>query len=140
MIRYRLQCRHGHGFDAWFRDSAAYDSLRAAGHVACTICGATDVEKALMTPAVATRERETQPTLSAPPESEAQRALAELRRRIEENADYVGDRFADEARRIHDGDAESRAIWGEATREEARSLLEDGVPVAPLPWMRRRDD
>lgn len=140
MIRYSLQCRDGHGFEAWFRDSIAYDSLHAAGHVACTVCGSTDVGKALMTPAVATRDRETQPTLSAPPESEAQRALAELRRRIEENADYVGGRFAEEARRIHEGDAESRAIWGEATRDEARALLEDGVPVAPLPWVNRRDD
>lgn len=142
MIRYSLQCTNGHVFDAWFRDSAAYDSLQAAGQVLCAQCGLAEVGKALMAPALTRRSTDdrAEPALSAPPDSEAHRALAELRRRIEASADYVGPRFAEEARRMHEGDAEHRAIWGEATREEARSLVEDGVPVAPLPFFARRDD
>jgi hypothetical protein len=162
MIRYELTCAHGHGFEAWFRDSAAYDAQAAAGLVGCAVCGATEVRKALMAPAIrpsraaaagAAGERaagpvpgparaaeDARPSLSAPPGSEAAAALAALRTRIESSADYVGPRFAEEARRIHLGDAESRAIWGEATGAEARALVEDGVPVAPLPWLARRDD
>lgn len=141
MIRYSLQCDEGHAFEAWFRDSAAYDSLRTAGQVTCALCGSAEVEKALMAPAVATRSAEpAAPALSAPPDSALQRAVAELRRKVESSADYVGPRFAEEARRIHEGEADSRAIWGEATREEARGLIEDGVPVAPLPFFARRDD
>ena len=151
MIRYSLKCSDGHAFESWFRDSAAYDSLRAAGQVTCATCGSPQVDKALMTPAVAVRGEAAlpavpspapapQPALSAPPDSPMHRALAALRAEIEANADYVGPRFAQEARKMHEGEAEHRAIWGEATGEEARALVEDGVPVAPLPWLVRRDD
>ncbi len=157
MIRYALRCASGHAFEAWFRDSAAYDAQRTAAQVACAVCGATDVEKALMAPAVASRAapgsgREERalgsapdatapaPVLSAPPDSPAARALAALRAHVEKTADYVGPRFAAEARRIHAEGGAERAVWGEATPTEAKSLAEDGVPVAPLPWLRRRDD
>ena len=144
MIRYALSCAEGHGFEAWFRDSAAYDAQRAAGLVACAVCGVAEVEKALMTPGVA-RQAEGRdgpaPALSARGEAPAAQALAELRRRLEADADYVGRRFAAEARRLHaEGASDSRPIWGEATAQEARLLLEDGVPVAPLPPLPRRDD
>lgn len=157
MIRYALRCHDGHAFEAWFRDSAAYDAQRAAGLVACSVCGATDVEKALMAPAVATRPGSAAPApadappapaaaapalpaLSAPPDSPAARAMAALRAHVEATADYVGPRFAAEARRIHAEGGAERAVWGEATPSEARALAEDGVPVAPLPWLPRRDD
>lgn len=131
MIRYALKCQDDHGFDSWFRSAEAYDSLRAAGGVSCPVCGSAQVEKALMAPVVA--KAEARPL--AEPQSERERALAELRRRIEENSEYVGMNFAAEARAIHEGEAPERTIYGEARAEEARRLIEDGVPVAPLPFM-----
>lgn len=129
MIRYALHCQNDHGFESWFRSAEAYDALRAAKEVACPICGETEVEKALMAPALRTEAR----PLSAKSEMEA--ALAELRRQVEANSEYVGLNFAAEARAIHEGDAPDRAIYGEAKAEEARRLLEDGIPVAPLPFL-----
>lgn len=148
MIRYDLRCAEGCAFDAWFRDSAAFDQQKAAGVVTCAVCGGGEVEKALMAPRIGAREAvptraiaaEPASMLSAPPASEAARALAALRRHVEKTAEHVGPRFAAEARRIHLGEAEARAIWGEATPDEARALAEDGVPVAPLPPAPRRDD
>jgi hypothetical protein len=141
MIRYDLRCDSGHRFEAWFRDSAAYDAQRVAGSVACAVCGAVKVEKALMAPGIASRGSEpAQPTLSAPRGTDTAAKLAALRDHIEKNAEYVGPRFAAEARRIHAEEGDARAIWGEATASEARALVDDGVPVAPLPWMSRRDD
>jgi len=162
MIRYALRCEGGHAFEAWFRDSAAYDAQRAAGLVACAVCGATEVEKAPMAPAVANRAEPPAPpspapapsaapsaapasaaavpALSAPPDSPAARAMAALRAHVEATADYVGPRFATEARRIHAEGGAARSVWGEATPAEARALAEDGVPVAPLPWLPKRDD
>ena len=154
MIRYDLRCGGGCAFDGWFRDSAGFEAERAAARVCCPFCGRTDVEKALMAPSVAARNRaaaeppepgpaggsERAPSLSAAPDHPLHRALGELRRKLETEADYVGRRFAEEARSIHRGEAEARAIWGEATPEEARALKEEGAPVAPLPPLPRRDD
>lgn len=137
MIRYNLTCAKGHAFDSWFQSAAAYDALRAAGHVACAICGETTVDKALMAPAVAHGEARPAPGLSAP-QSEVEAALAELRRQVEANSEYVGLGFAAEARAIHEGEAPARAIYGEARADEAKKLLEDGVPVAPLPFLPNR--
>jgi hypothetical protein len=131
MIRYTLRCDKDHGFDSWFGSAAAYDSLRASGHVACPDCGSTRVEKALMAPNVTPSRK--QPL--AAPQDPREAALAELRRRVEENSDYVGLEFAAEARRIHEGEAPERSIYGEARPDEARRLIEDGVPVAPLPFL-----
>lgn len=146
MIRYSLKCDHAHEFEAWFRSSAAYDEQREAGHVGCSVCGSTEVEKAVMAPAVAGERGEpgrpgpdrSEPSLSKPG-SPAEAMLAEIRRKIEATSDYVGRDFTAEARRIHDGEADKRSIWGEASLDDARSLKEDGVPVAPVPWMRRND-
>lgn len=148
MIRYALKCPSGHVFESWFRDSAAFDTLSGQGRVACTLCGAKSVEKAMMAPSVQGDERrgaDTAPDAKKPaglgePASPVERALAELRRHLSETSDYVGNSFADEARRIHLGEAEARSIWGEASAEEAKSLKEEGIPVAPLPWLSRRDD
>ena len=138
MIRYNLKCARAHEFEAWFRSSAAYDEQRKAGHVGCAVCGVTDVEKAVMAPALMAAVPDLAPSLSKPA-SPAEAALAALRRKIETTSDYVGRELAAEARRIHDGEAGERAIWGEASLDDARALNDDGIPVAPIPWMRRTD-
>jgi hypothetical protein len=123
MIRYALTCANEDQFEGWFSSSADYDDQERRGLVTCPVCGSAEVRKAPMAPAVA-RSREG--------DSPAEIA-ARVRRHIREKFDYVGDGFADEARAIHDGDAPDRPIWGEATPEEAISMAEDGLPVAPLP-------
>jgi hypothetical protein len=141
MIRYCLKCDHAHEFEAWFRSSAAYDEQRQAGRVGCVVCGSTEVEKAVMAPAVANASKQperAEPNLTKPG-SPAEALLAEMRRKIETTSDYVGREFAAEARRIHDSATDKRAIWGEASLDDARALKEDGIPVAPIPWMRRTD-
>jgi hypothetical protein len=147
MIRYSLRCAASHDFDSWFRSSEAFDLVQNAGHVACPICGSADVHKSLMAPAVrparsvgaASAEPvvPTSGTLSQP-QSPVEEAFAEMRRQVEANSEYVGLNFAAEARRIHDGATPARSIYGEAKPEEARQLIEDGVPVAPLPFMPAR--
>jgi len=135
LIRYALRCENDHRFDSWFGSSADFDRLLAAGHLTCAVCGSGAVEKDLMAPGIgATAEAS---PLSAPA-SPAEQALAEMRRRIEASAEDVGRDFADEARRIHEGESPARTIIGEARPAEARALVEDGIPVAPLPWSSRR--
>lgn len=132
MIRYALKCDNDHGFESWFGSADDYDRLRAAGHVMCPDCGSSRVGKALMAPSV-TPSPEKRGKLTKPA-NEHEAALAELRRQIEENSDYVGMNFAAEARAMHDGEVPERSIYGEARVDEARKLLEDGIPVAPLPF------
>lgn len=143
MIRYRLRCAKGHEFESWFASAAAYDSLCTAGHLSCAICGDGSVEKALMAPAVsAPAEAAPAPALAEPPttgEAELAAKIEALRRQIEQNSDYVGMNFVQEARAMHLGDAPERAIHGEARIDEARALLAEGVPVAPLPFIPRRN-
>jgi hypothetical protein len=140
MIRYDLICKHGHAFDGWFRDSAAYDEQRADGAVICPRCGTAEVDKQIMAPGIPKKSNRksdprnqvfsggTDPRMKALVEK-----MRELRRHIEAHADYVGDRFAEEARRIHYKEAEERGIYGEATAEDARSLIDEGIEVQPLP-------
>ncbi len=140
MIRFSLRCPADHAFDSWFQSGTAFDSLKSSGHVACPVCGNTAIEKTLMAPTVRparTAAASPRPDLSAPA-SDIEKAMADLRRKVEENSEYVGLDFVTEARRIHDGDAPERAIYGEARLDEARKLLEDGVPVAPLPFLPQR--
>jgi hypothetical protein len=134
MIRYALTCEKGHGFESWFQSAEAFDKVRSAGMVSCPDCGSVAVEKALMAPGVRPARRAAERPLSDAPTGEKERALAELRRRVEEGSDYVGMKFATEARAIHAGEVPERSIWGEARIDEARSLVEDGIPVAPLPF------
>ena len=147
MIRYTLKCAEGHVFDSWFRDSQAFDTLAAAGQLACSVCGSTKVEKSIMAPAVGNARETGEATLPAAPEAPlsapshpAEAALRKLREHLSKNADYVGKSFAEEARAIHEGAAEQRGIWGEATREDAKALVDDGIPVAPLPMINRTND
>ncbi|GHF49000.1 DUF1178 family protein [Seohaeicola zhoushanensis] len=138
MIQYALRCADGHTFDSWFQSADAYERLASAGMVVCAICGGGGVEKAMMTPRVAASREPAPPAKLREPASPAEQALAELRRKIEENSEYVGARFVSEARAMHAGDAPERAIYGEARLDEARKLAEEGVPVAPLPFLPNR--
>ncbi len=139
MIRYDLQCDQHHLFDGWFKDSATYDRQAEAGEVACPVCGSTAIEKQLMTPGIpvkGNRKRMEPQRLTTAQDSKTAalvEAVRQLRKHVEANADYVGDRFAEEARRIHYEEAEKRGIYGEATAEDARALLEEGIEVQPLP-------
>lgn len=142
MIQYSLKCSEGHSFESWFQSAAAFDKLSASGLVNCAICGGNQVEKAMMTPRVrparsAAGSQDTERPLSAPA-SPAEQMLAELRKNIEQNSDYVGKDFAAEARKMHLGETPERSIYGEARVEEAKALLEDGIPVSPLPFLPNR--
>lgn len=157
MIRYTLTCPHDHAFEGWFRNAADFDDQAEAGHLACPVCGDSAVGKALMAPAVATARaktaREAAPADTAAPAQPAAgpapagrmmalpdprhapviEMMRKLRRLVTETADNVGADFVDEARRIHYGEAERRGIYGEATPEEARDLVEEGIALLPLP-------
>jgi hypothetical protein len=130
MIRYDLTCDKDHRFDGWFASAAGFDTLLATGQVACVVCGSAKVEKALMAPAVT-------PGLTAP-RNTAEQALAAMRKKVETESEYVGLNFVTEARAIHAGEAPERSIYGEAKFEEAKALIEEGVPVAPLPFTPKR--
>lgn len=144
MIQYALKCADGHKFDSWFQSADAFDKLQAAGMVTCAVCGVADVSKHLMAPAVRpARKSGAAPADSKPsgplsaPASPAEQMVAELRRKVEQSSEYVGGNFVSEARAMHDGDAPERSIYGEAKLDDARKLLEDGVPVMPLPFRPR---
>jgi len=136
MIRYTLNCSAGHGFDSWFQSAEAVDKQLGAGQVNCPICGVTSVTKALMAPSVQPARRATASLRD--PASDQEAALAALRAEVEAKSEYVGMNFVAEARAMHEGDAPERSIYGEAKPEEAIKLLEEGVPVAPLPFMPAR--
>ncbi|NOX74369.1 MAG: DUF1178 family protein [Alphaproteobacteria bacterium] len=141
MIRYTLKCDKDHSFDSWFQTAAAFDKLKSAGLVACAVCGSDEVEKAIMAPRVRparSASKNSQVGTLSQPASPAEQAVAEMRAKIEAKSEDVGDNFADEARAIHEGEAPKRAIIGEATPEAAKSLIDDGIPVAPLPWSSRK--
>ena len=134
MIRFALSCHNEHAFDGWFRNGEDFETQRKRGLVSCPVCHSPKVEKALMAPSVSTARRQEKIALAMG--EDQKKALSQLKALAEEarkNADYVGDKFAEEARRIHFGEVEPRGIYGEATTEEARELAEDGVDFMPLP-------
>jgi hypothetical protein len=157
MIRYALVCSEAHEFEAWFRSASDFEAQSANSLVTCIVCGSASVERALMAPNVVTgRSRSLRaveeasspaaPAVPAPlpqpvalaaapsPEQRAMlEALTELKRKITANADYVGDKFAEEARKMHYGEAPERGIYGQATGEEARALIDEGIEVHALP-------
>ncbi len=137
MIRYSLKCEHDHSFESWFQSAVAFEKLLNAGMITCSVCGALGVEKAVMAPQVqAARKKAAKPAVGplSAPASPAEQALAEMRKKVEDNSENVGTNFAAEARAIHDGDAPERSIYGEAKIEDAKALVEDGINVTPLPW------
>jgi len=147
MIHYSLRCARGHAFESWFQSSSAYEDQEKRKLINWPVCGSSKVERAIMAPQIASRKgRESQapaPAAAADPspstqlvmtqERELRAKLKELRDHIVKNADNVGERFPTEARKMHYGDIEHRPIYGEASPEEARSLIDEGVEVAPLP-------
>lgn len=130
MILYNLICAKGHAFEGWFRDSAGFDEQARAGALLCAVCGSSDVNKAVMAPAVSGTKKS---TLTSTEAKKMRQFATGLRKYVEQNADYVGPDFAEEARKIHYGESEERHIYGEATLDEAKELIEEGVDVAPLP-------
>src|SRR5262245_5826060 len=136
MIRYQLVCNKSHGFEGWFRDSAAYDTQAKKGLLVCPTCNSKRVTKAPMAPAVSKKGE----LAEAAAKAQAMREwVTNVRKHVEKNAEYVGEKFPDEARAIHYGDAKERQIYGEATLDDAKELIEEGIPVAPLPTLPRAD-
>jgi hypothetical protein len=136
VIVYSLKCFKGHGFEGWFKDSATYDAQAADGKLVCPICDTRKVEKAPMAPSLPSQvgERKAVPEKSAPDELRKMRHFVTgLRKFVQDNAEYVGPKFPEEARKIHYGETEGRHIYGEASITEARELVDEGVDVAPLP-------
>ncbi len=136
MIKYAVKCTSGHEFEGWFKDSAGFDAQVAAGDIACPRCGDTSVSKAPMAPRIAKRRSVDSQKI----QEHAQQymaAAAHIRQTVEENCDYVGEQFAEEARKIHYGETEERGIYGEASPDDARALDEEGIDVLPLPQVRR---
>ena len=149
MIRYALSCEKGHAFDSWFQDSAAFDQQAKRGLVACPHCGSAKVEKAIMAPRLSSGSKKRKGPAEAPPvaapeanapvamispqEHEFRSKLKELREHLTKNADNVGQKFPEEARKMHYGEIEHRSIYGEATPKDAKELLEEGIEFHPLP-------
>ena len=149
MIRYDLICDKGHEFDGWFSDSAAYDGQAKRGLVTCVHCGSAKIEKQLMAPGIPVKgnrrkEGPTKPAAAAPSQPVLASAfdprqekllqmMREMRKTVEENAEYVGNRFAEEARKIHYDESEKRGIYGETTARDAKALIEEGIDIHPLP-------
>ncbi|MBM3535569.1 MAG: DUF1178 family protein [Alphaproteobacteria bacterium] len=133
MILYDLRCGQDHGFEGWFRDSKAYDSQRRGGRVVCPICGNKKVRKAPMAPRLAK-------TRKGPSEGEMLTTLRQMRRQVEANCDYVGENFADEARKIHYGETEKRGIYGEASESDSKELADEGIEVNRIPWVPLADN
>jgi hypothetical protein len=155
MIHYNLRCANGHGFESWFQSSSAYESQEKRKLVSCPVCGSTSVERAIMAPQIvskrASEKAPSEPSPAPAPttevaapastpllmaqEHELRAKLKELRDHIVKNADNVGERFPNEARKMHYGDIEHRPIYGEASPDEAKALIEEGVEVMPLPTL-----
>ncbi|MFQ5954198.1 MAG: DUF1178 family protein [Kiloniellales bacterium] len=131
MILYRLRCGKDHRFEGWFRDADGYDAQAAAGEIACPVCGDTATAKAPMAPQISASRQPPQPH----PAVELRRGLLRLRRYVEQNCEHVGNRFAEEARKIHYGEIEKRDIYGAATDDEARELKDEGVAFGRIPWI-----
>ena len=138
MIKYSLRCDNDHDFDSWFQSCDAYDTLQQTNMLTCPICGTCIVEKNMMTPQLASSDKnelaKDEKVDFKAPSTKLELAIRELKKEIEKHSEYVGQTFANEARAIHTGDAPSRSIYGEAQAREARELLEEGINVFPLPW------
>lgn len=161
MILFELQCTHGHRFEAWFRNGAQYDDARATDRLSCPVCGDPEVTKAPMAPRIAKQRRPAPEAPAAPPAQTETRTPTEplppampaaddrtrehllmlraLRRQVETQCDYVGERFAEEARRMHYGETDARPIYGETSDKVAEDLREEGIAVRRIPWVPRAD-
>jgi hypothetical protein len=140
MIRFALKCDNDHRFESWFQSGSAFDTLQDRALVSCPDCGSTGVAKDLMAPKIADKSRTVEPpqTMVNAPEPDIKDVIRKLRDHVEKNSDYVGQDFASEARAMHEGDIPHRPIYGEVNKSEAKSLIEDGVPAVPLPFIPRQ--
>ncbi len=139
MIKYQLTCDLNHEFEGWFRNSDDFDTQSDEGLIECPSCGSEEVRKAVMAPAVKRRSGSRDERLSAI-KNEIIQAAGRARDYVEKNFDYVGDKFPEEARKIHYGESKKRGIFGEATRTEVQDLVTEGVKVAPLPETKKKTD
>jgi hypothetical protein len=140
MILFELNCGQGHNFEIWFKDGNSADRQLARKLVECPTCGDRKVGKALMAPRIGGSPKKTEAAVNMAVMAKAVREqLGEMRRKVEENCDYVGDRFADEARKIHYGETEARGIYGEASDDQHRELVEEGIETTRIPWLPRDD-
>lgn len=159
MILYRLRCAKGHEFDSWFKDSKTYERQEKKSLIGCAVCGSAKVERALMAPRIGKTAKDAVPqaAVEAAPEAptapsaeqqqmatlakhmpkELREALLKVRAEVEKNCEHVGDKFADEARKIHYGESDKRGIYGETSDEEAEALAEEGIEFGRLPWIPR---
>ncbi len=146
MIRYALSCEKGHGFESWFKSANAYDKQAARGLISCPVCGSSKIDKAIMAPGVArgavapdapppapVPEPRAPVVMLSEKERELRAKLKELRDHVVKNADYVGQKFSEEARKMHYGEVEHRSIYGEASPADAAELIEEGIELHPLP-------
>jgi len=133
MIKYALACQHAHAFEGWFGSSADYDDQAARGLVECPVCGVNAVRKQIMAPAVMGTKKRVMEVVNPEARTMMMDAMTQVRQHVENNFDYVGDAFAKEARAIHEGTAEERGIYGEASAKEVKGLVQDGIRIAPLP-------
>jgi hypothetical protein len=139
MIVFDLICAKKHTFEAWFKDSKAFDDLRRKGQVECPTCGDSKVEKALMAPNISTSKKQAQAAKESAIAAQAKQMLVKMQKHVEDNCDYVGPAFAEEVRKIHYGETEKRDIYGEATKAEAVELHEEGVDFTAIPWVQPTD-
>ncbi len=160
MILYRLRCRKGHEFESWFKDSKAYERQEKRSLIGCPACGDSKVERAIMAPRIgkgsssnadigaegpvvapvaapSPEQQQQMATLARKMPKELREALQKVRAEVEKNCEHVGDRFAEEARKIHYGESDKRGIYGETTDEEAEALADEGIQFGRLPWIPR---
>ncbi|KJE36100.1 hypothetical protein UF64_08480 [Thalassospira sp. HJ] len=137
MILFQLKCEHDHEFEGWFKDGATYEAQAADGDLSCPVCGTSNVGKALMAPRLRTSrqkevaaEKQQQKAIA----EATQAAIAEIRKQVESNCENVGNKFAEEARKIHYGETEKRGIFGQASLKETAELVDEGIDVMALPW------
>lgn len=140
MILYNLKCTNGHNFNSWFASAETFDKLSKLGQLSCEVCGCSEIKKDLMSPRLQPKSKNAKfkKNILVKPHSEAEKILKDFKEKIEKNSENVGRNFAKIAREIHEGDAPKRSIIGEATPKETLELIEDEIPVTPLPWFNRK--
>ena len=135
MINYTLKCDQNHTFDSWFKSAEAFEMLVKKSMVVCSECGSTKITKAIMAPNVSTSRKKDNKPPELEKKSKLKNDILELKKKIEANSEYVGNNFANEARSMYLGETPERSIYGEAKTDDAKKLIDDGIPVMPLPFL-----
>jgi len=135
MINYTLKCDQNHSFDSWFKSAEAFEMLVKKSMVVCSECGSTKITKAIMAPSVSTSRKKDNKPSELEKKSKLKNDILELKKKIEANSEYVGNNFANEARSMYLGETPERSIYGEAKADDAKKLIDDGIPVMPLPFL-----